>query len=357
MDPTLTSAYHGWRRYSPWHTTTRGIAEKNCSTTVVEGFRRHCIPCPWKPQRTKFTTYCCKIILISKLHLSVYLLFSLSNKDLRSHYRPTTQDNSHTMSWHTKALPLEAMDPRLAASTMPILYMGNWVMSWKKGCTRGYLKTYRRHSRGPWTLNPGSLPSRAFISGRSMRSTTLMSAVTIRSLRSTRLSISETQTIKVRIMTQIIKRTSIAIIIIPMALTTTRAAPTTATAPPVETSGTTTGVTTQRSNVEVTIKGPVIQDQLAKIKEILKKPRIYKDKLPKNQYPASGEYAKSFNKFCPKKVEVNEVAVDDVIHYGIHLKKSEPEMAEAIDIYKALGDDTYYGPQEQATDPPQQEDQ
>ena len=61
------------------------------------------------------------------------------------------------------------------------------------------------------------------------------------------------------------------------------------------------------------------------------------------------------NKFCPKRVKVNEVTVD-VIRYGMHLKKSEPEMAEAIDIYKALGDDTY-GPEEQATDPPQEEDQ
>ena len=107
----------------------------------------------------------------------------------------------------------------------------------------------------------------------------------------------------------------------------------------------------------MTLKGPVNQDQLAKIKEILTKPRIYKDKLPKNQYPVLGEYAKSFNKFHPKKVEVNEVTVDDVIHYGMHLKKSKPEMAEAIDIYKALSDDTYYGPEEQATDPPQEEDQ
>ena len=111
------------------------------------------------------------------------------------------------------------------------------------------------------------------------------------------------------------------------------------------------------SNVEVTVKGPVNQDQLAKIKEILKNPRIYKDKLPKNQYLASGEYTKSLNKFCPKKVKVNEATVDDVICYGMHLKKSEAEMAEAINIYKTLGDDTYYGLEEQATDPPQQEDQ
>ena len=70
-----------------------------------------------------------------------------------------------------------------------------------------------------------------------------------------------------------------------------------------------------------------------------------------------GEYAKSLNNFSPKKVEVNEATVDDIICYFMHLKKSEPEMAEAIDIYKALGDDTYYGPEEQATDPPQEEAQ
>ena len=107
----------------------------------------------------------------------------------------------------------------------------------------------------------------------------------------------------------------------------------------------------------MTLKGPVNQDQLARIKEILKNPRIYKDKLLKNQYPALGEYAKSFNKFHHKKVEVNEVTVDDVIRYGMHLKKSEPEMAKAIDIYMTLGDDTYYRLEEQATDPPQEEDQ
>ena len=111
------------------------------------------------------------------------------------------------------------------------------------------------------------------------------------------------------------------------------------------------------SNVEMTLKGPVNLDQLVKIKEILKNPRIYKDKLPKNQYPVSGEYTKSFNTFCPKRVEVNEVTVDDIIRYDMHLKKSEPEMAEAIDIYKAFSDDTYYGPEEQVTDPPQEEDQ
>ena len=221
------------------------MPEKNCSTTVVEAFRRPCIPCPLKPQRMKFTTYCCGIIQISKLHLSIYLLFNLSNKDLKSHYRHTMQDTSPTIRWHTEALPLKAMGPKLAASIMPTLYMGNLAMRWKGGSTRGYPKTYRRHLRGPWTLNPGSLSSSTYIPGKSMRSTTLMSAVTIRSLRSMRLNMSETLIMKVRITIQIIKRTKITTIAIPTALTTTRTASTTTTTP-METSGTTTRVTTQR---------------------------------------------------------------------------------------------------------------
>ena len=71
----------------------------------------------------------------------------------------------------------------------------------------------------------------------------------------------------------------------------------------------------------------------------------------------SGEYAKSSNKFCPKKVEINEATVDDAICFGMHLKRLELYIVEAMDIYKALGDDTYYGLEEQSVDPPQQEDQ
>ena len=107
----------------------------------------------------------------------------------------------------------------------------------------------------------------------------------------------------------------------------------------------------------MTLKGPVNQDQLTKIKEILKNPRIYKDKLPKNNIQCQVSTLKASINFTPKKVEVNEATVDDVICYGMHLKKSEPEMAEAMDIYKALSDDTYYSPEEQTTDPPQEEDQ
>ena len=79
--------------------------------------------------------------------------------------------------------------------------------------------------------------------------------------------------------------------------------------------------------------------------------------MQKNQYPVSGEYAKSFNKLYPKKVEINEATVDDAIRFSMHLKRSEPEIAEAMDIYKALSNDTYYRLEEQSADPPQQEDQ
>ena len=173
----------------------------------------------------KFVIYFCEITPISKLCLSAYLPFNRSNKNLKSHYRHTMQGTSHSMSWHPKALPLKVMGPKLAASIRPTLYMRNLVMRWKGGSTRGYPKTYKRHSRGPWTLNPGSSLSSAYIPGRSMRSNTLTSAVTIKNSRSMRLNMSETQIIKVRTMIQITKRTKITTIATPIALTTTRTAP------------------------------------------------------------------------------------------------------------------------------------
>ena len=63
----------------------------------------------------------------------------------------------------------------------------------------------------------------------------------------------------------------------------------------------------------------------------------------------------AFNKFRPKKVEVNEATVEEAIKYGQFLKKSEEEIAEAIDIYKTLGNETFYSPEEDPTD--QQEQQ
>ena len=76
-----------------------------------------------------------------------------------------------------------------------------------------------------------------------MRLTTL-TAATIKNSRSMRLNMSETQIIKVRIMIQITQRTKKSTIATPTALTTTRTAPTMATTPPMEISGTT-RVTTQ----------------------------------------------------------------------------------------------------------------
>ena len=60
-------------------------------------------------------------------------------------------------------------------------------------------------------------------------------------------------------------------------------------------------------------------------------------------------------KFCPKKVEVNEATVEEAIKYGQFLKKSEEDIAGAIDIYKTLGNETVYSPEEDPVD--QQEQQ
>ena len=109
------------------------------------------------------------------------------------------------------------------------------------------------------------------------------------------------------------------------------------------------------TNVQVTLTGPVHQNQLFKIHEVLRHPSQYRDKLPPNEWPPTGEYTKSFNKFCPKKVEVNEATIDEVVGFGHFMKKSDAEVTEAIDLYKALGDDISYGPENQSTEPPQQD--
>ena len=107
--------------------------------------------------------------------------------------------------------------------------------------------------------------------------------------------------------------------------------------------------------MQVTLTGPVNQDQLFKIQEVLRHPSQYRDKLPPNEWPATGEYAKSFNKFHPKKVEVNEATIDEVVGFGCFMKKSDAEVTEAIDLYKALKDDISYGTEDQSTEPPQQD--
>ena len=46
-------------------------------------------------------------------------------------------------------------------------------------------------------------------------------------------------------------------------------------------------------------------------------------------------------------MEVNEATLEEAIKYGHFLKRSEEDIAEAIDIYKALGDETFYSPEEE----------
>ena len=107
-------------------------------------------------------------------------------------------------------------------------------------------------------------------------------------------------------------------------------------------------------NVSVTLHGPVSKDQLYKIQEVLRHPSQYRDRIKPEDRPIKGEYATAFNKFRPKKVEVNEAMVKEAIKYGQFLRKSEEDIAEAIDIYKTLGNEMFYGPEE---DPEDQQDQ
>ena len=53
-------------------------------------------------------------------------------------------------------------------------------------------------------------------------------------------------------------------------------------------------------------------------------------------------------------MEVNEAMVEEAIKYGQFLRKSEEDIMEAIDIYKTLGNETFYSPEE---DPEDQQDQ
>ena len=110
-------------------------------------------------------------------------------------------------------------------------------------------------------------------------------------------------------------------------------------------------------NVSVTLHGPVSKDQLYKIQEVLRHPSQYRDRIKPEDHPAKGEYVTVFNKFCPKKVEVNEATVEEAIKYGQFLRKSEEDITEAIDIYKALGNETFYGPEENPEDQQEQPQQ
>ena len=100
-------------------------------------------------------------------------------------------------------------------------------------------------------------------------------------------------------------------------------------------------------NVAVMLHGPVSKEQIYKIQEVLRHPSQYRDRIKLEDYLVKGEYANAFNKFCPKKVEVNEATMKEAIKYGHFLKRSEEDIAEAIDIYKTLGNETFYGPEEE----------
>ena len=111
---------------------------------------------------------------------------------------------------------------------------------------------------------------------------------------------------------------------------------------------------TSKKNVSVTLHGPVSKDQLYKIQEVLRHPSQYRDRIKPEDRPVKGEYVTAFNKFHPKRVEVNEATVEEAIKYDQFLKKSEEDITEAIDIYKTLGNETFYGPEE---DPEDQQEQ
>ena len=110
-------------------------------------------------------------------------------------------------------------------------------------------------------------------------------------------------------------------------------------------------------NVSVTEHGPVSKEQLYKIQEVLRHPSQYRDRIKPEDRPVKGEYVTAFNKFRPKKVEVNEATVKEAIKYGQFLNKSEEDIAEAIDIYKTLGNEKFYSPEEDPADQQEQPQQ
>ena len=109
--------------------------------------------------------------------------------------------------------------------------------------------------------------------------------------------------------------------------------------------------------MSITLHGPVSKDQLYKIQEVLRHPSQYRDRIKPEDHPIKGKYATAFNKFRPKKVEVNEGTVEEAIKYGQFLKKSEEDITEAINIYKTLGNKAFYSPEEDPTDQQEQQQQ
>ena len=57
-------------------------------------------------------------------------------------------------------------------------------------------------------------------------------------------------------------------------------------------------------------------------------------------------------------MDVNEATVEEAIKYSHYIKRSEEDITEAIDIYKMLGNNMFYRPEEeQPTDPKEQPEQ
>ena len=61
------------------------------------------------------------------------------------------------------------------------------------------------------------------------------------------------------------------------------------------------------------LTGPVSKEQLYKIQEVLRHQSQYRDRLKPKDRPATGPYASTFNKFRPKKVEVNEATLEEAV--------------------------------------------
>ena len=99
------------------------------------------------------------------------------------------------------------------------------------------------------------------------------------------------------------------------------------------------------------------KEQLYKIQEVLRHPSQYQDRLKPEDRPAIRPYVSTFNKFRPKKVEVNEATLEKAVQYGQYLKRSENDITKAIDIFQALGDNALYGPEELPDVEPQEEEE
>ena len=109
--------------------------------------------------------------------------------------------------------------------------------------------------------------------------------------------------------------------------------------------------------MSVTLHGPVSKDQLYKIQEVLRHPSQYRDRIKPEDRPVKGKYPTVFNKFRPKKMEVNKATVEEAVKYGQFLKKSEEDIAETIDIYKTLGNEMFYSPEENPENQQEQQQQ